>query len=281
MENVQRFGDELHREAFTSGKVFGRRIKYYLLALLGLGFGVLMATAEDAFTYYNDETLLLLAISGAVVVLFLLIAHLAVKGGEIVIFESGVSFTRGSKTRSIYFGDVASVYRKSGVILDGLVVGGLIGMLPIFQVHKFFLLGKAATPMLTLRHRRVPGWKYMFRELEAAYTKYVMKDISPATIANANITFGDQLQLRGGNLVLTKKKWRQTTESIVPFEAINSINGSEIVTLGGFANENRTNVVTLEGFPNEKGKKEDLVTLGDDGRNTEILRQIVKMMQTK
>ncbi|MCL2572357.1 MAG: hypothetical protein FWE11_08125 [Defluviitaleaceae bacterium] len=261
----QNFGNELQREAFTSGQVFGKRIKYYLVVLLAVGFGALMLAGEDALTVYREETIMLVVISAVVAVFFILLAHVLVKGGELVIYEGGFSYTRGGNTISVPFSQVASTYRESDTVGGGFLVGGLIGMLPIFQVHKFILVKNNGAKQTALRHRRTPGYKFMTRELDMAFTRYLLKDLSINTLASTNISFGDQLQLRNGGLVLTTRKWRKTNETIIPFESIYSMSESE--------------PILLEGHPNEKGKKETLVNLGVAGHNIEVLRQIIKMVQ--
>ncbi|MCL2527138.1 MAG: hypothetical protein FWE42_01875, partial [Defluviitaleaceae bacterium] len=116
---------------------------------------------------------------------------------------------------------------------------------------------------IVLRHRRTPGYNHTTKELELAFTRHMMKDITTETLPETNISFGDQLQLRDGDLVQTTRKWRKTIETVIPFGSIYRMSDSA--------------PITLDGHPNVKGKSETLVNLGDTGHNIEVLRQIIKL----
>jgi len=272
MGNEHGFGSELLSEAWTGGKVFAKRLKYFIPALLAAGFGLFMAmdpeiweAGSPANYEYFEGMIIVVAICAIVFLFFMILAFALVKRSKIVIYEEGFAYTRGRRTKSMAYSQMDSTFRESGVVGGGFIIGGLIGMLPIFQVHKFTAVSNKGAKPIVMRHRRTPGYNFATRELEQAFARYLLRGISLATLPTTNISFGDQLQLRNGELVHTVKKWRKTTETVIPFSDITSISDTE--------------PVTIEGGLNAKGKRETLVNLGDTGRNIEVLRQIYKMVK--
>jgi len=264
--NQHGFGNELKREKWGGGRTFAKRIKYFIPALLALGFAIFMWTDPYFMSPgYEEIDLIIVFASVLALLFFILLAFTLVKRSEIVIYEEGFTYKRGRRLRSFSYGMMSATYRESGVVGGGWIIGGLIGMLPIFQVHKFNILDHSTSRLIALRHRRTPGYKYMTRELEIAFARYLMRNITMENLHMTNISFGDQLALRQGHLIQIKRKWRKTEETGIPFEYITRITD--------------TDPIILEGPLNAKGKPDTIVNLGDTGRNIEVLRMVVYMVQ--
>jgi len=270
-ETQQNFGTELQRERFSSGKIFVKRIKYYVMVLLAAVFAAAIATDPYyAETGSEDLQSIMLFVCLGVALFFLLLSFLLVRPAELVIYEEGFVFTRGRKVTEVGYNQIGSVYRTTDSIFDIFFLFGLVGVLiswlPIFQVRKLHVYGPNGNRVVVLRHRRTPDFKRMTKELEQVFAWYRMRGITAENIAEITISFHEELELKGGQLIHTEKKWRKTESKAIPFESIYQVTETE--------------PVQLLGHPDERGRHDSLVNLGDAGRNVELLRRIVEMMKS-
>ena len=126
---------------------------------------------------------------------------------EAAVYENGFAYSWGKKVAEMHFNEAVGVQRGSAE--PSIVAGGLLGILLFNMVSKLIpgLAGdtievvKKAGKKAEIGKGHVANIKEFSDELEKAFTGWLTKGLTMENIADADISFGDDLRLSGGKFI--------------------------------------------------------------------------------
>jgi hypothetical protein len=223
-----KFGRELLRGATPSGQILKKRLLFIIPALIFLAFGALVLVNPDVFEFSAAEmdtaTFKLLPLlffaAGAI---FVLIGIFRIKPAQVFIYEKGFAHIGGSKITEVDFGDVKGVANLKSTLK-------YMGELQIAKSkHEVTIVkndgNKICLGPFTASKLFLPQAEQTADELDMAITKYLLKDVTKENIAKVNISFGDALELTGGQLAY--KAGGKKSVVYIPLDAVKDISFSE------------------------------------------------------
>ena len=235
MENETKFG----KQVYSCSKKAGMKILKVFLLFPPIILLIL------TFTVFNDgpSAIYYQVIAVLLSVLALYWVFFGKQYKEIVVYENGIVFTLGSKVTELDFCDVKGIN-------DATIVTKLYGVINAGQT-RYAAIVKHNGEKHVFTKALVSELEQLADNLGAAFTKYLLREVTAETLDKAYISFGDSLELTGGLLVhdAGAKKGKVS----IPLNAVRNV-----------AFDDDGYWLTLEGEKNEKGKPEKLAMIRAD-----------------
>ena len=211
MQYESEYGKQLFECKESLGQTLGKRLRFILPSLVFIGAGILAMLNPD-FAGSEEDLKMLLPLFFGAGALFALLGLFFVKPLEAAIYESGFVNTRGSKVIELDFSSIKG-------ISDSTTVIKIYGIIPATKTRVLTLTKKDGN-RIELTKTFVPDFNQFIDAFSTAFTKHLLKDVETAGIDKANISFGDSLELTGGQMVYDEKKKGKTA---IPLSRIHSI----------------------------------------------------------
>ena len=251
------FGSQILQCVASPGQMVKKRLLYIIPALIFIAAGIVSLGNPDYLGMEEGEMTAVLVLFFGAGLLFLLMGILFVKPSKAVLYDGGFVLTRGSKVTEVDFHDLKG-------ISDTTTGYSFYGIIPIKNTRNVTVLKHDGT-RIGLVKAFVPDFARFADELGAACTNFLLKDVTKATIGQAKISFGDKLELAGGQLVYEagEKKGRV----FIPLDTVRNVR----ITEEGFW-------LYLDGEPDEKGEARELAAIrADRAWNLVALYRILEM----
>ena len=193
MNYEEKFGKLLLHCTASSGQTLKKRLLFLVPAIILIVGGAIALLAPDLLTEDDDDIKIAFAVFIALGVMLLLWGVVFVKRAMVELYETGYVLTRGSKVTVMAFDDVKG-------ISDSTTAFSAYGIIPVGKSRDVSITKKDGVPILLLKSG-VPNFNQFVDELGAAFTEYLLKDLTKENIGQASISFGNKLELAGGHLV--------------------------------------------------------------------------------
>ena len=257
MDNETRLGRQILCYTATWGQTLKKRLLYLIPALIFITAGIFALFNPELLTD-DDSSMVLLLFFGAGA-LFALMGILFVKPAKAVLYDGGFALTRGSKVTETDFSDVKG-------ILDSTTVTKYLGVVTLSKTRVVTIVKKNGEKFGVVK-AFIPNFNQFADELGTALSKYMLRGVTIGNLDQVNISFGDALELTGGQF--TCDAGRKKGRISIPVDAVHSAeyNGNEGYWLA------------LKGQYDENGKAEDLASIrADKALNLETLYRIIDMV---
>ena len=208
-ENYQsNFGEELLQLTNTTTRVMLQR---FLIMLPGIVFLILGVVALiDPIAFYGSPrlaeedgwmTYLFFGLGG---VYSVLIPLLFKPYRQATIYEAGLVLEKKSKVTEIAFSDVKG-------IADYITRHNVNGI-PVGKTRTFSITSTDGSVVGLGKFTFPHGFNHFAEELKNAHMAYLLKNLSKENIDQVQISFGDQLELQGGQLIYNQGKKKGAIE---------------------------------------------------------------------
>jgi len=256
MDYEAKYGKQIIKCTATSGQLMKKRILFLLPAIIFIAAGILMLVYPEVLE--GEDVPYLLPLLFGVGAVFLAMAIFFVKPATAILYEGGFITTRGSTVKETDFNDILG-------ITDTKIVHTLYALIPVGNT-RIVTIGRKDGSKFGLLKAFVPDFNRFCDELGTAISAFMLKGITKENIAEANISFGDKLELTGGHLVFNSKK-----EGMITI-ALETVRGLKYFGEGYH--------LDIVGDADEKGNPEVLATIrADSAYNLDSLYNIIGMYQ--
>jgi hypothetical protein len=257
MDYEATFGKQLLQCTASPAQTIRKRLFFLILGILVI-VGSIIALGAPGFLTEDDGDLRIAFGAFIAIGAFLsLFGLFFIKKAEAALYETGYVLKRGSKVTATAFNDMKG-------IIDTMTAFSAYGIVPVGKSRDVSVVKNDGVPFM-LTKTSVPNFNQFVDELCVTYNKYLLKDLTKENIGQASISFGNKLELSGGQLI---------------FDAGGS-KGKIPIPLGSIQNVRVTEEgywLYIEGAINEKGKAEELAAIrADKAWNLEALYRILDM----
>jgi len=263
MQNETKYGKLLYRcarepeKVSRSKKLSGAGALIFVVATL---FCVALVDPD------NDVLYAFALITGLCALPFI-IKFFSTKVLEAAVYENGFAYSWGKKTVEMYFNEAVGVKRSTEEV--EVAGGGFLGYLLLSMISKLIPgladgaieIVKKVGKKVSVGNGHVADFKGFSDALDKAFASWLTKGLTMENIADADISFGDDLKLSGGRFIYDMGR-----------KGIKNISLGEV---RGFTRDDNGTCWITGSAMDKRGKPEKLA---GDALNASALCHIVQMI---
>ena len=210
MQQEMKYGKALASYTAPAQKTTRKKSIFLICAvILIIATIALLIIAEDEY----DVMIAYALVAGLCAIPFI-IKFFITKAAEAVIYESGFTLVRGSKITEAAFNDIAGMQRSSESttliatgfgFIGALIIGALSSLIPGLKSYTINITKRDGS-IIILSKSMVPNFKQFSVDLDIMFADWLLWGLTLSNIHEANIAFGKDFSLSGGQFIFKKSK---------------------------------------------------------------------------
>jgi len=221
MQN-EKFGKLMLECKSSRGKSLKRKLMFLIPALIFFAAGTIIAINPEIGVVTEEDAQFIPAVIAAffaVGAVCVIGALLRSKQSSIALYENGVVYVRGPIVTEAGFDDIEGIRQ----VRSAAAIGGVLIRTPKALSQESVTIRKKDGVEIVLNKAYMSDFHQFADEFSDLYIRWLVKDLTMENIADANISFGPDLELSGGQFIYTHKKEKK-------YMPVGEVHGLEIQT---------------------------------------------------